>query len=84
MTWLQSLSPATCRSVVYLSHEDGPCHGYRLGQDFEDYVDRLTALAFVGAEEWQLEPFLPNATDGLEVGGANTTAWRAWLGLEGS
>lgn len=67
--------------VVYLSREDGPCHGYHLGDDFEDYVDRLTSLAFVGAEEWQLRPFLLDAAHGLQTESENAGAWRHWLGL---
>ena len=69
--------------VVYLSHEDGPCHGYRLGSDFEDYVERLTALAFVGAEDCQLASFLPDATNYLHTENAVAAAWRRWLGVPG-
>ncbi len=69
--------------VVYLSHEDGPCHGYRLGNDFEDYVDRLTALAFVGAEDWQLAPFVLGAAQGLQTASENALEWRRWLGISG-
>jgi hypothetical protein len=75
------IADASYQPVVYLSHEDGPCHGYRLGDDFEDYVDRLTALAFVGAEDCQLPPFLPDATHGLQTASENAREWRRWLGL---
>jgi hypothetical protein len=72
---------AADQPVVYLSHEDGPCHGYRLGNDFEDYVDRLTALAFVGAEDVQLPLFLPNAAQGLQTASKKAIEWQRWLGL---
>jgi cell wall assembly regulator SMI1 len=65
--------------VIYLSHEDGACHGFVVGNDFEDYVDRLTALAFVGSEDWQLEPFLTDPISGLRTPGDTYDAWRHWL-----
>jgi len=68
-------------SVIYLSHEDGEFHGYVLGCDFEDYVDRITALAFVGAEDWQYQPFMRNPKYGLDTACENAQAWRKWLGL---
>jgi cell wall assembly regulator SMI1 len=65
--------------VIYLSHEGGSSHGFRLGQSFEDYIDRLTALAFVGSEDWQLEVFLTDAKSGLKTKGKPYDVWRRWL-----
>lgn len=72
-------SPESQGAVVYLSHEGGECHGFRLGQSFEDYVDRLTALAFVGAEDSQQEAFLPDAVQGLDIEGDAASTWRDWI-----
>jgi hypothetical protein len=68
--------------VVYLSHEgDDSVHGYWLGRDFEDYVDRLSLLGCVGSEDWQLKPFVSGPRSLLETDGANARHWREWFGL---
>jgi hypothetical protein len=68
--------------VIYLSHEgDDTLHGFWLGRDFEDYVDRLSLLGCVGSEDWQLAPFVSGPRSFLETDGANAKHWREWLGL---
>jgi hypothetical protein len=67
--------------VVFLSHEDGTEHGYWLGRNFEDYVDRLSLLGCVGSEDWQLAPFLSGPRSLLETHSANARLWREWFGL---
>ena len=67
--------------VVYLSHEDSQIHGWRLGHDFLDYLDRCSRLGFVGMEDWQLEPFLMDSTSGLQPDGENGKTWRKWFGV---
>jgi hypothetical protein len=67
--------------VVYLSHDDGNGHGYRLGRDFADFIERWTTLGCPGAEDWQMLPFLPTPDGGLDISGENAAAWRALLGL---
>lgn len=70
--------------VVYLSHEgDDTIHGYWLGRDFEDYVDRLTKLGCVGAEDWQLAPFVSGPRSFLDTEGANAKLWLDWFGING-
>jgi hypothetical protein len=70
------------QAVVYLSHEgDDSVHGYWLGRDFEDYVDRLSLLGCVGSEDWQLKPFVSGPRSLLETNGANAMKWREWFGL---
>jgi hypothetical protein len=70
------------QAVVYLSHEgDDSVHGYWLGRDFEDYVDRLSLLGCVGSEDWQLKPFVSGPRSLLETDGTNAQHWREWLGL---
>lgn len=70
-----------CQPVVYLSHEDGSQHGYWLGRDFEDYVDRLSLLGCVGSEDWQLAPFLSGPRLLLETNSENAKLWREWFCL---
>ncbi len=68
--------------VVYLSHEgDDTVHGFWLGRDYEDYIDRIALLGCVGAEDWQLAPFVSGPQSYLEIGGANAQLWREWFGL---
>jgi hypothetical protein len=69
-------------AVVYLSHDDGEGHGYRLGADFEDYLDRLSRLGCVGAEDWQWLPFVDGPGSFLLPHGQNAVLWRQWFGLE--
>ncbi len=38
--------------VVYLSHDDGEGHGYRLGNDFIDFVERWSMVGCTGPEDW--------------------------------
>lgn len=69
--------------VVYLSHEgDDSLHGFWLGSNFSDYVDRLSLLGCVGSEDWQLLPFVSGPRSLLETDGANANDWRAWFGFE--
>ena len=66
-------------AVVYLSHDGADLHGYRLGNDFEDFVDRYIALGCPGPEEWQLEPFLPNSTSGIQIDCPNARLWLSFV-----
>jgi hypothetical protein len=75
------LGGAQAGAVVYLSHDDGEGHGYLLGEDFEDYVDRLGRLGGVGAEDWQWLRFTSARTSGLEPDSPRAARWRSWLGL---
>jgi hypothetical protein len=76
------ISTEATQPVVYLSHEgDDTVHGFWLGRDYEDYIDRLTLLGCVGAEDWQLAPFLPGPRTYLDTDGDNAKLWRDWFGL---
>lgn len=68
-------------SVVYLSHDDGDGHGLKLGENFSDYISRSSALACVGAEDWQWLPFHPGEGELLESDSALGNAWRKWFGI---
>ena len=68
--------------VLYLSHDGGEGHGYWLGDDFVDFVERTSLLGHPGYEDWQMMPFLTDATSGLDVYGENAREWRKWFGLD--
>jgi len=68
--------------VVYLSHDDGEAHGYVLGSNFVDFMERWSLLGCPGNEDWQMMPFLPDATSGLDAYGENARKWREWFGLD--
>jgi hypothetical protein len=67
--------------VVYLSHDDGEGHGYVLGQDVFDFLERWTALGCPGPEDWQWLPFTSGSDQGLDPEGENGRSWRAWFGI---
>jgi hypothetical protein len=67
--------------VVYLSHDDGEGHGYWLGADFCDFIDRFTQLGCPGYEDWQWLPFVAGRHSFLDPRGANALAWCKWFGI---
>lgn len=69
------------QAVVYVSCNGGATHGWRLGDDFQDYLRRSSLLAFAGQEYWQVEPFLISPATGLITDSANAREWRRWFGL---
>jgi hypothetical protein len=72
---------APSQPVVYLSHDDGEGHGYCLGHDFIDYVDRLSRLGCPGAEDWQWLMFVDGPSSGLLVDSPLAIRWRQWFGI---
>jgi SMI1/KNR4 family protein SUKH-1 len=69
--------------VVYLSHDGGEGHGYVLGKSFIEFIDNWSLLGCPGSEDWQMMPFLPDSTSGLDPNCENARVWRKWFGLEG-
>ncbi len=69
-------------AVTYLSHDAGQGHGYVLGSNFIDTIERLSLLGCVGAEDWQWLPFTSSPTGGLEPNGKQANRWREWFGLK--
>ena len=67
--------------VVYLSHDGGDGHGYRLGADFADFVNRSSLLGCVGYEDWQMMPFLPSPASLLDPDCENAYLWRSLFGI---
>ena len=68
--------------MVYLSHDDGEGHGFRLGDNFADFIDRWTLLGCPGAEDWQMLPFIHSSTSGIDPWCENARRWRQCSGLE--
>lgn len=66
-------------AVVYSDHEGDEAHGYKLGETFADYVDRLTQLACVGPEYWQWMPFTDGRDSRLLVDCEAAEIWRNWM-----
>lgn len=52
-------------SVVYLSHDDGEGHGCLLGRSFAAFLENYAAVGLCGEEDWQMLPFIPDATTGI-------------------
>ena len=67
--------------VIYLSHEGDESHGMVLGSSFADYFERLLKVGGCGPEDWQMEPFCDNRTDGINPDCANAEKYRALIGL---
>ncbi len=69
------------QAVVYLSGEDGEGHGFLLGADFTDFVDRFSALGLAGPEDDQWLPFTRSPDSLLLPDSEAGLAWRSWTGL---
>ncbi|WP_303802810.1 SMI1/KNR4 family protein [Alicyclobacillus macrosporangiidus] len=67
--------------VVYLAHDDEIMNGYRLGDNFVDFMNRWTVLGCPGPEIWQLDPFLYSPSGGIEPCREEGVVWRRWFGL---
>jgi hypothetical protein len=67
--------------VVYLSHDDGEGHGYLLGANFIDFIDRWTRLGCPGAEDWQMLPFISSPDSFIDPDCDNAKEWRKLFNL---
>jgi hypothetical protein len=67
--------------VVYLSHDDGEGHGYILGNDFKDFIDKWTLIGCPGTEDWQLIPFIDSCTSGINPNSENAIKWKKLIRL---
>ena len=68
-------------SIVYLSHDDGEGHGYKLADNFIDFLEKWSRLAFVGGEDWQWLAFTSNARSGLLPDSQNAKRFRSLMKL---
>lgn len=69
-------------SVVYLSHDDGEGHGYKIGDNFIDFLDKWSKVAFVGAEDWQWLPFTTNENSGILTDSHAAIEFRTFMKLD--
>ncbi|ARU59956.1 SMI1/KNR4 family protein [Tumebacillus avium] len=67
--------------VIYLSHDDGDGHGYRLGT-FLEFLDNWSRVAFAGSEDWQWIPFTEDEESGILAEGEEAKLFREVLGLD--
>ncbi|WP_214792598.1 MULTISPECIES: SMI1/KNR4 family protein [unclassified Exiguobacterium] len=68
--------------IVYLSHDDGEGHGYRLANTFIELIESWSSLGFVGCEDDQWLPFTMNSTSGILAEGETADRFKNWLGLK--
>ncbi|MFJ7954225.1 SMI1/KNR4 family protein [Lysinibacillus sp. NPDC096418] len=69
-------------SIVYLSHDDGAGHGYKISNNFLEFIDDWSRIAFVGCEDWQWLPFTTNPESGIAGNGEAAKRFRDWLELD--
>ncbi len=72
---------STDACVIYLSHDDGEGHGYKLADNFIDFLEKWARIAFVGGEDWQWLPFTSNAQSGLLPDSQSAKLFRSLLKL---
>lgn len=63
------------KPVVYWEHET--CEVKYLADSFQDYLDRISKLYFVGDEIWQLELFVEE--NGINPENEYALRWRTWF-----
>lgn len=73
------LSDGAYGRVVYLSHEYGQGHGYVLGTNFMDFLNRWVPLGCPGPEEWQWLPFTKDKESGIDPQCTNAAMWKQTL-----
>lgn len=69
------------KRVVYLSHDDGEGHGYILGENFGDYIEKLIAIGASGNEDYQMLPFIEDETSGIDPNCENAQKYRQLIGI---
>ncbi|MED0964125.1 hypothetical protein P4T31_03915 [Bacillus paramycoides] len=68
--------------IVYLSHEDGEGHGYKVANNFIEFIENWSRVAFVGCEDWQWLPFTTSPESGINSDDEPAKSFRNWLGLD--
>ncbi|MDN4608461.1 SMI1/KNR4 family protein [Sporosarcina highlanderae] len=67
--------------VVYLSHDDGRGHGYKIANNFIELIHNWSKIGFVGCEDWQWLPFTISPESGIDADGETAIRFREWIGL---
>lgn len=52
-------------TVIYISHELDEMNGCILGDNFLDFIDRLSKICFIGPEDFQFKNFIVDTNKGL-------------------
>lgn len=69
-------------SIVYLSHDDGEGHGYKIANNFIELLENWSRVAFVGCEDWQWLPFTTSSKSGINADGDAAKRLRTWMSLD--
>jgi hypothetical protein len=75
------VTPGRDGAVVYLSHDPDEAHGYQLGRDFLDFMDRWSQVGCAGPHSWGWMPFTSGEWYLIDPNCENARTWRAWFGL---
>ncbi|MED0949060.1 SMI1/KNR4 family protein [Bacillus mobilis] len=67
--------------VIYLSHDNGEGHGYKIANNFIEFIDNWSRVAFVGCEDWQWLPFTTRFDSGINSDDEPAKKFRNWLKL---
>lgn len=69
--------------VVYLAchFDDEQGHGYLLGENFIDFIDRWTQIGCIGPEIWETIEFINGPTGYINPAGEKAIEWRKLLGI---
>ncbi len=62
-------------NVVYLSHDDGPLHGAKLADSFEEFISLWTNIACIGTESEQLQVLYDFQSEKLLKNGDKKDRW---------
>ena len=73
------VSSSEPQPIVYLSHELAFSHGYVLGADFIDFMDRWTVIGCPDDDIWPL--FFPERVKCIELDHPNVALWCDWFGI---
>jgi hypothetical protein len=65
--------------IVYLSHELAFSHGYVLGADFIDFMDRWTTIGCPDDDIWTL--FFPERRGYIDLDHPHVALWCNWFGI---
>nr|WP_240440594.1 SMI1/KNR4 family protein [Bacillus cereus] len=67
--------------IIYLSHDDGEGHGYKIANNFIEFIENWSRVAFVGCEDWQWLPFTTSFESGINPDDEPAKKFRNCLGL---
>ena len=67
--------------IIYLSHDDGKGHGYKMANSFSELLNNWVEIGCVGAEDWQWLPFTKDKESGIIPDCDNASQWKKLIGL---